>query len=93
MVFRITAGTRQHPRGSGEGDSMTALQKPDGGVHGIVVGDVFRRVVARTFAQQIVRGGDTSFPTRSVRKDWNRVRDTHRPSHDKRRSGSHNSVH
>ena len=27
---------------------MTALQKPDGGVRGIVVGDVFRRVVART---------------------------------------------
>ena len=31
---------------------ITALQKPDGGVRGIVVGDVFRRVVARTIAQQ-----------------------------------------
>ena len=31
---------------------MTALQKPDGGVRGIVVGDVFRRLVARTLAQQ-----------------------------------------
>ena len=31
---------------------MTALTKPDGGVRGIVVGDVFRRVVARTIAQQ-----------------------------------------
>ena len=30
---------------------MTALQKPDGGVRGIVVGDV-RRLVARTLAQQ-----------------------------------------
>ena len=26
---------------------LTALRKPDGGVRGIVVGDVFRRVVAR----------------------------------------------
>ena len=31
---------------------MTALQKHDGGVHGIVVGDVVRRLVARTIAQQ-----------------------------------------
>ena len=31
---------------------MTARQKPDGGVRGIVIGDVFRRVVARTIAQQ-----------------------------------------
>ena len=30
---------------------MTALQKPDGGVRGIVVGDVVRRLVARTLAQ------------------------------------------
>ena len=31
---------------------MTALRKPDGGVRGIVVGDVFRRLVARTIAKQ-----------------------------------------
>ena len=31
---------------------MTALQKPDGGVRGIVVGAVFRRLVARTIAKQ-----------------------------------------
>ena len=31
---------------------ITALQKPDGGVRGIVVGDVFRRLTARTMAQQ-----------------------------------------
>ena len=30
----------------------TALQKPAGGVRGIVVGDVFRRLIARTMAQQ-----------------------------------------
>ena len=31
---------------------MTALKKPDGGVRGIVVGEIFRRVTARTIAQQ-----------------------------------------
>ena len=31
---------------------ITALQKPDGGVRGIVVGDVFRRLIARTMARQ-----------------------------------------
>ena len=32
---------------------ITALQKPSGGVRGIVVGDVLRRLVARTIAQQM----------------------------------------
>ena len=32
---------------------MTALQKPQGGIRGIVVGDFIRRVVARTLAQQL----------------------------------------
>ena len=32
---------------------LMALKKPDGGVRGIVVGDVMRRVVARTIAQQV----------------------------------------
>ena len=32
---------------------LTALQKPNGGVRGIVAGDVFRRFVARTMAQQL----------------------------------------
>ena len=32
---------------------MIALQKPLGGVRGIVVGDVVRRLVARTMAQQL----------------------------------------
>ena len=31
---------------------LTALQKPDGGVRGIVVGDILRRLVARTTAKQ-----------------------------------------
>ena len=33
---------------------MIALQKPDGGVRGIVVGDVLRRLVGRTIAQQVM---------------------------------------
>ena len=33
---------------------MTALHKPDGGVRGIVVGDVLRRLVGRTIAQQLM---------------------------------------
>ena len=32
---------------------MTALQKPGGGVRGIVAGDIVRRLVARTISQQI----------------------------------------
>ena len=32
---------------------MTALQKPNGGVRGIVAGDIIRRLVGRTIAQQL----------------------------------------
>ena len=32
---------------------LTVLQKPDGGVRGILVGDVVRRLIARTMAQQM----------------------------------------
>ena len=32
---------------------ITALSKPDGGVRGIVAGDVVRRLVARTIAKQL----------------------------------------
>ena len=32
---------------------LTALQKPSGGVRGIVAGDILRRIVAHTIAQQI----------------------------------------
>ena len=31
---------------------LTALRKPNGGVRGIATGDVFRRLVTRTIAQQ-----------------------------------------
>ena len=60
---------------------MTALAKPDGGVRGIVVGDVFRRVVARTIAQQfhtIGRGSHTPIPVRTLHARRNRVCGTHR---------------
>ena len=33
----------------------TALSKPDGGVRGIVVEDILRRLVARTMAKQIAK--------------------------------------
>ena len=39
---------------------LTALQKPTGGVRGIVTGEVFRHLVARSIAQQLARS--TSFP-------------------------------
>ena len=32
---------------------LTALRKLDGGVRGIVVGDILRRLVARTMAKQV----------------------------------------
>ena len=44
------------PRGVLEGfrlGRVTALQKPDGGIRGIVVGDIIRVLIARTIAQQI----------------------------------------
>ena len=34
---------------------LTALRKPDGGVRGIVVGDIVRRLVARSMAKQIAK--------------------------------------
>ena len=34
---------------------LTALSKPDGGVRGIVVGDILRRIVAQTIAKQIAK--------------------------------------
>ena len=50
---------------------MTALQKPGGGVRGIVAGDVVRRLVARTIAQQVGKsrgGGHSPFPVRTRHK-------------------------
>ena len=44
---------------------VTALQKPNGSVRGIVASDVFRRLVARTMAHQL--GPAIEFGTRYLR--------------------------
>ena len=45
---------------------ITALQKPDRGVRGIVDGDVFRRDVARTIAQYANLGEAATHPFQNV---------------------------
>ena len=47
---------------------MTALRKPDGGVRGIVAGDVIRRLVSRTIAKR-----HHTLPVRIVHTCWVRV--------------------
>ena len=39
---------------------LTALSKPDGGGRGIVVGDILRRMVARTMAKQVEKKVETA---------------------------------
>ena len=39
---------------------MTVLSKDDGGVRGIVAGDVIRRLTARTMAQQLSKAVESS---------------------------------
>ena len=39
---------------------MTALQNPNGGVRGIVVGDVVRRLFAKTMAKQFMTRFETA---------------------------------
>ena len=39
---------------------MRALRKPSGGVRGIMVSDVFRRLVARTLAKQFAKKAETA---------------------------------
>ena len=39
---------------------FTALSKPDGGVRGIVAGDMIRRLVGRTMAQQLSKAVETA---------------------------------
>ena len=53
---------------------MTALQKSGGGVPGIVVGDVVRRLVGRTIAQQLskaVEGATAPFQNALSRQGAN----------------------
>ena len=42
------------------GGRLTALAKPDGGVRGIVAGDVIRRLVARTMSQQLSKAAEAA---------------------------------
>ena len=59
LEFEDGVGTfaqRGHPSpcfGSDQKGRMSAWRNGNGGVRGIVVGDVLRRLVARTIAQQI----------------------------------------
>ena len=46
---------------------ITALSKPDGGVRGIVAGDVVRRLVARRIAKQLSTAVETSHQPSPVR--------------------------
>ena len=57
---------------------LTALRKPDGGIRGIVVGEIFRRITARTVAQQYTKKVEVATaPPFSVRfEDQIRVRDS-----------------
>ena len=57
---------------------LTALQKPDGRVRGIVAGDVVRRLVANTMSQQLMEDAQRAthhFSTPSAReRDANALR-------------------
>ena len=58
---------------------VTALRKPNGKIRGIVIGDIMRRLVARTIAQQVVlrsRRGNSTIPVRFVHERGRRVRCT-----------------
>ena len=52
---------------------MTALRKKDGGVRGIVVGEVIRRLVARTVAQQLGPAVEARLLHSSMRSQPERV--------------------
>ena len=72
---------------------MTALAKPDGGVRGIVAGDVIRRLVARTMAQQLGEAVETATAPHQYAlrtKGWMRVRGSCAAGLDRTRStGNH----
>ena len=56
-------GNRDVPRGIIEGlrvGRLTALQKPDGGVRGIVVGAISLRLVARIVAKQVAKQAENA---------------------------------
>ena len=71
-----------HPHGEERGLASdwdgSALKKADGGVRGIVVGDIMRRFVARTTRG---RGSHSSLPLRPFDQGWR----THHPHLDRPR--------
>ena len=57
-LFQLALARGQAPVAAVEGVRMgriTTLKKPNGGIRGIVVGDILRRLVARTMAKQMAR--------------------------------------
>ena len=56
---------------------LTALKKPQGGVRGIVVSDVFRRVIARTIAKQCVVAAEKATAPFQYALRTRAVADTH----------------
>ena len=73
---------------------LTALTKPDGGVRGIVAGDVVQRLVARTMSQQLGPAveGNQPVPVCHDHEGWLRVHRTRSPRSDGTGSGSHHHI-
>ena len=52
---------------------LVAWQKPNGGIRGLVIGDVLRRLVARSLAQlYATHSGSLPLPIRSLYPSWHR---------------------
>ena len=72
---------------------MTALAKPDGGVRWIVAGDVIRRLVARTMAQQLGDAGRyRTVPARPPHESRARVRGARAPGLDRNQPTVHSHI-
>ena len=74
---------------------MTVQAKPDGGVRGIVAGDVIRRLVARTMAQQLgdaCGGGYRTVPVRPLHESRVRVRGARIPGLDRNQPIDHSHI-
>ena len=56
---------------------ITALSKPDGGVRGIVVVDIVRRLVARTMSKQITKEAVVATPPVRTRHQSSTDEDEH----------------
>ena len=91
LFFRLATvlAKGQAPAAAVEGVRMgrtTALRKADGGVRGIVVGDILRRLVARTMAKQTAASVEAA-------TGWLRERRPHPPEFDRsRRAGNDQSM-